>query len=201
MASHNATGRNAHPSKAERQAAMRNLAHKPEDKKEDKVTDTKTESKTDETKTDTKTEAKTPAPAPTKGSATRARWAVCLKATPDAQPLMAADVKILSPDTVITSLVAGNPKKRTSAIRYELYGFDGKQGSKITLGALIAKGEKRFGASLLYADVAWDVNHKFIQLEVPVSHPVNEKDPAEVAEASHELDREQEVKEEAEKAA
>jgi hypothetical protein len=211
---HNATGRSHQPSKAERQAAMRQNLPKPEPKPESKVDD---ETKAEITKE--LAESKTPAPAPTKpelkvnvpavkvadpnkGAATRERWAKCLKARPGATLVMASDIKLLPRDSIITSLSVGNPKKRGSQYRYELYGFNGLKGATCTIHKYVeaVKKTQRESSteSVAIADIAWDINHDFIKVEVTVDRPVNEKDPADIAVTAHEVERKVEAESEQE---
>lgn len=171
MASHNATGRNKHPSKAERQVALGKAMIK-------NPTPTPTDTKA-APPTDTKPEPANNIVPISKGAATRARWAVCLKARPGATLVMAADIKALSLDSVITALVEGNPKKRGSEPRYRLYGFNGKKGATTTIGGYL-KAMERHGNTLAYADMAWDVNHGFIEItEVQSVAPEAEPEPVE----------------------
>ena len=165
MVAHNATGRNHHPSKAERQQAL----VKP------------IETKPTETKTEAKPTAEVKPIDPNRGAATRARWSACLKSRPGAKLVMAADVKALSHDSVITALVPGNPKKRSAADRYEFYKFNGKEGASVTIGELLKFLGERHSHTLAFADIAWDINHGFIKVETPVTQPVDETKPEDVA--------------------
>ena len=196
MASHNATGRNHHPSKAERQAMM-NPKNNPETKAEENKAVAKAEDKTP-AKAGSKIEKRVD---PNRGAATRARWSVVLKSRPGASLVLPSDIKVLSHDTVITSLVPGNPKRRSAADRYELYGFHGKENVSVTIGEFLKSLGQRHNATLAIADIAWDVNHGFIKLEVPVATPITEDEAAEhpevVAEKSEELGEQSEEQESA----
>ena len=175
MAKHNATGRSITLPKT-------NPADKP--KIESKV-DEQTKAEIDaelsnskqtpkEESVTNKPEAKLPALKvvdPSKGLATRNRWSACLKARPGAKLVMPSDVKLLALDSVIVTLQPGNPKKRSSATRYN-WCYDGTKGYRTTIKAVVDKYEKKTkGSTLAYADIAWDVNHGFIEVEAAASAP------------------------------
>ena len=187
MATHNATGRDKHPSKAERQAALGKAVQiQPKPEPESKV-DAETQAEIDaelSNSKQTQPEAKVPALKvvdPSKGAATRNRWSACLKARPGAKLVMPSDVKVLALDSVIVTLQPGNPKKRSSATRYD-WCYDGTKGYRTTIKAVVDKYEKKTkGSTLAYADIAWDVNHGFIEVEAASSAQEPKVDP--VAEA------------------
>jgi hypothetical protein len=110
---------------------------------------------------------------PNRGAATRARWSAVLKSRPGAKLLLASDVKPLARNSVITAMVDGNPKKQAAEKRYRIYGFDGKKGAVTTIGAYIDEVTKnpKFTANIAVADIAWDINHGFIALEVAEKNP------------------------------
>ena len=177
MAKHNATGRSTHPSKAERQAALgQSMQSKVDAETQAEIDEELANSKQTpkEESVTNKPEAKVPALKvvdPSKGIATRNRWSACLKARPGAKLVMPGDVKVLALDSVIVTLQPGNPKKRNSATRYD-WCYDGTKGYRTTIKAVVDKYEKKTkGSTLAYADIAWDVNHGFIEVEAAVSAP------------------------------
>ena len=192
MASHNATGRDKHPSKAERQQALgRAVQARPKVDAETQAAIDEELAKPDPIKDQTlqppKPEEKT-LPAlkvvdPNKGIATRIRWGKCLKARPGAKLVMPADIKVLPPDSIITSLVAGNPKSRNAATRYALYGFNMEKGATTTVKAYMTKVGKisraGFSETVAIADIAWDINHGFIQVEEVMAAAPNSEPEAE----------------------
>jgi hypothetical protein len=187
MAQHNATGRNHIPSKAERQAALALNKPKPESR-----VDAETQAEID-AELQNKAAPDTPPPAPqteakkteiaplkpidpNKGAATRDRWSACLKARPGAKLYMGNDIKQLPPDSIITTLKAGNPKLRGSATRYD-WVYNGEKGFTTTIKAVVAIYEKKNKtAKLAYDDIAWDINHQFLQVEVVEAAPVEENE-------------------------
>ena len=182
MASHNATGRstNAHQSKAERQAMM-NPARQAQAAADAKAkNEAESKPKTEVAKIGPKTD-----PA-TRGLATQARWAVCLKKRPGAKLFMASDIKALPKSSSITSVVAGNPKKQGATTRYEKYGFDGVKGATTTIEAYLNKIKARWSEGVAYADIAWDINHGFIEVELAAEQPTSTEQPAEQSEPTTE---------------
>ena len=204
MASHNATGRDKHPSKAERQQALgRAVQARP---KVDAETQAAIDAELSNSQPAPKEEpiANAPKPEektlpalkvvdPNKGIATRIRWGKCLKARPGAKLVMPADIKVLSPDSVITSLVAGNPKSRNAATRYALYGFNMEKGATTTIKSYVTKVGKisraGFSETIAIADIAWDINHGSIQVEEAMSAAPNSEPEA----APQEVDTQQEL--------
>jgi hypothetical protein len=216
---HNATGRtsNAHQSKAQRQAAMNpnnprttpSLATRETQAAAESGESTGRGNATAVIQANTsapQTPATTEAPATSvvaftgKGAAMKTRWSACLKARPGQKAVFASDIKVLSRESTITSLVAGNPKKQNAAKRYELYGFNMAKGATTTIGKYVEAvkklGEARSASwateGVAIADIAWDLNHGFISVTVPEIRPVDETNVAEVvavgaetAEASH----------------
>ena len=193
---HNATGR-TRPSRAERQAQMRQMVQ-PQPKPESKVDDeTRAEIDKELAESQTKVQSKPAEPTktnvaplkpidPNRGMATRIRWSAVLKSRPGAKLVMPADIKVLPDTAVVTSLRSDNPKKRMSLERFERYGFKGLKGATTTIGAYRAAVAKmnKTGCTdaVAIADIAWDINHGFIEVEVPNTQPVEEP-PAEQEQA------------------
>jgi hypothetical protein len=184
MAKHNATGRSVQPSKSQRQQALAR-ATAPQ---QSVVTQTPAPQPTPEP---------TPAPATTatvvaistKGAAMRSRWGACLKARPGAALLMPADIKALPRESIITSLVPGNPKRRMAETRYAKYGFNMVKGATTTIAkyveALSGGNRPLTTESVALADIAWDINHAFIQVDVVnAAAPPEAEQPEETTQAT-----------------
>lgn len=189
MAKANATGRNASMSKAQRQASF-NPNNRP-------ATPTPTlPAPTPANTAVAKVEAKVgkieKRVDPNRGAVTRQRWSLVLKQFPGSKLVMPPDIKALPHSTVITALVPGNPKKRSAADRYELYGFNGKQGASLTIAELLRRLGQRHSHALAFADIAWDVNHRFISLSevVDLDPPKEESEPVAALEHSPEPEAE-----------
>lgn len=125
---------------------------------------------------------------PARGSVMAARWAV----KGNGAPVMPAAIFALPPSTVITCMVAANPKGGNSSAAFSAYGFGGKpskgavKGSAATVGATTTLGLYYTalhallaqGAKAAAAHVAWDFNHGFISVSQAVAAPAPQQQQA-----------------------
>lgn len=188
MAKHNATGRNKQPSLAQRQQALARATQSAPVARQPEPTPPTVTALVPTPVQQAVTTAEQSAPTGTviaiatgKGAAMRDRWSKCLKARPGASLLMPAEIKGLPKDSLITALVPGNPKRRGAADRYEKYGFNMIKGATTTIGKYVeaVSGGNRPMTSegVALADIAWDINHGFIQVDVSVAAPKPVEEP------------------------
>lgn len=122
--------------------------------------------------------AATPAQ-PARGGVMAARWGACLKGNTAAATTMPAAIKALPATTVITCLVANNPKRGASAPAFGKYAFGqgaaaSTTGGPATVGAtttLAAFAAAHGSLSVAAGHVAWDLNHGYIAVAMANSLP------------------------------
>lgn len=135
--------------------------------------------------------AATPVASAPRGAVMAARWAV----KGNGAPTMPATIFAMPPATVITCMVAANPKGGNSAPAFSAYGFGGKpskgavKGNAATVGATTTLAQYYVALHALLAQnakaaaahVAWDFNHGFIAISQAVPAPAPAAQPVQQA--------------------